>query len=69
MRCTPMECRSCKEFDIHEDPRRFIRVMTSYNFMSNKELGMDTYVNVDEIGKYIIKGEDRTEREKIISRR
>jgi hypothetical protein len=40
--------------------------MTSYNFMSNKELGMDTYVNVDEIGKYIMfKGEDRTERERL----
>ena len=57
---------SCKEFDIHKDPHRFIRVMAGYTFMSNKELGMDTYVKVDNIGKYIMfKGEDRTKREKL----
>jgi hypothetical protein len=57
---------SCKEFDIHKDPHRFIRVMAGYTFMSNKELGMDTYVKVDKIGKYIMfKGEDKTERERL----
>jgi hypothetical protein len=57
---------SCKEFDIHKDPHRFIRVMAAYTFMNNKELGMDTYIKMDKIGKYIMfKGEDQTKRERL----
>ena len=57
---------SCKEFGVHKDPHRFIRVMVGYTFMNNKELGMDTYIKVDKIGKYIMfKGEDRTKRERL----
>jgi hypothetical protein len=40
--------------------------MAGYTFMSDEELGMDTYIKVDKIGKYIMfKGEDRPERERL----
>jgi hypothetical protein len=57
---------SCQEFDIHEDPRRFIRVMASYTMMSDEELGMDTYIQEDDDGKYIMfKGEAWRRRERL----
>jgi len=57
---------SCEKFDIHKDPKRFIQVMAGYALMSDKELGMNTYIKEDKIGKYIMfKGEDETKEEKL----
>ena len=57
---------SCEKFDIHKDPNRFIRVMAGYTLMSDKELGMNTYIKKDKISKHIIfKGEDKTKEEKL----
>ena len=50
---------SCEKFDIHKDPKRFIRVMAGYALMSDEELGINTYIKEDKDGKYIMfKGED-----------
>ena len=57
---------SCEKLDIHKDPRRFIRVMAGYTMMSDEELGMNTYIKEDRIGKYIMfKGEDKAKEEKL----
>ena len=55
-----------EKFDIHKDPRRFIKVMAGYSMMSDEELGINTYIKQDEIGKHIVfKGDDETEEEKL----
>ena len=57
---------SCEKFDIHKDPKRFIRVMAGYTLMSDEELGMNTYIKEDKDGKYIMyKGEDETKETKL----
>ena len=57
---------SCEKFDIHINPQRFIRVMAGYTMMSDEELGMNTYIKEDRIGKYIMfKGEDKAKEEKL----
>ena len=57
---------SCKKFDIHESPNRFIRVIAGYTLMSDDELGMNTYIKEDKAGKYIMfKGEDNAKEGKL----
>jgi hypothetical protein len=57
---------SCEKFDIHKDPKRFIRVMAGYTSMSDEELGMNAYIKKDKDGKYIMfKGEDEPEKTKL----
>ncbi len=40
-----------EKFDIYKDPNRFIRVMTDYVLMSDKELNMNIYIKEDRVGK------------------
>lgn len=55
---------SCEKFNIHQDPCRFIQIMASYSLMSDEELGVNTQVKEDEMGKYILfKGDSKTEEE------
>jgi hypothetical protein len=57
---------SGEKFDIYKDPRRFIRLVAGYTLMSDRELGMNTYIKEDEIGKHILfKGDDETKEEKL----
>jgi len=35
---------SSVEFDIHEEPEKLIRALVGYAFMSNEELGLDTFI-------------------------
>ena len=60
---------SCEKFDIHENPKRFIRVMAGYALMSDEELGINTYIKKDKDdkdGKYIMfKGDDETKETKL----
>jgi len=44
---------SSEQFDIHQDPHRFLTIMVGYTLMSDEELGLDTYIKTDKIGKYI----------------
>jgi hypothetical protein len=56
----------CEKFDIHKDPKRFIRVMAGYALMSDEELGINTYIKEDKDGKYIMfKGDDETKETKL----
>ncbi|KAH0562856.1 hypothetical protein GP486_002529 [Trichoglossum hirsutum] len=45
---------SCKQFDLHENPDRFIKVIAGYTMMSDEELGLNTYIKEDGHGKYIM---------------
>ena len=55
-----------EKFDIHEDPRRFIKIMAGYTMMSDEELGMNAFIKEDKIGKYIVfKGDDEAEEENL----
>ncbi len=45
---------SSEKFDIHEEPERFITVITGYGFMTDAELGLNTFIKRDGTGKYII---------------
>lgn len=49
-----------ESFDIHEDPRQFVKIMFGYTRMSDEELGVNTHIEEDKIGKYIVlKKKDR----------
>jgi hypothetical protein len=55
---------SCEKFSIHLDPRRFIKIVASYSLMSDQELGVNTRIKEDKMGKYILfKGDGRQEEE------
>ena len=57
---------AAKNFDIHKDPDRFIRVMAGYALMSDKELGINTYIKKDNDGKYVMfKGEEEIRETKL----
>jgi hypothetical protein len=36
---------SSGEFDIHEEPEKFILSLAGYAFMSDQELGLDTFID------------------------
>lgn len=56
----------CERFDAHEDPDRFIKVIVGYTMMSDAELGLDTFIEKDEIGRWIMfKEEGKTKEDKI----
>ncbi|KAF2454800.1 FunK1 protein kinase [Lineolata rhizophorae] len=42
-----------KRFDIHDEPERFIQVITGYLMMNDEELGLDTFVQEDPAGRFI----------------
>ncbi|KAI9775541.1 MAG: hypothetical protein M1816_005896 [Peltula sp. TS41687] len=47
------------KIDVHKDPNQFIRVIASYALMSDNELGFNTYIKEDKVGKYILfRGDD-----------
>ncbi|KAG9229469.1 hypothetical protein BJ875DRAFT_537697 [Amylocarpus encephaloides] len=41
-------------FDIHKELKRFVKVLAGYMMMSNTELGLNTFIKRDRIGKCII---------------
>jgi hypothetical protein len=43
-----------EKFDIHKEPERFVKVLTGYAMMSNAELGLNTFIERDGNGKYIV---------------
>ncbi|QSZ29959.1 hypothetical protein DSL72_004477 [Monilinia vaccinii-corymbosi] len=45
---------SSEKFDIHQEPERFVRIISGYALMSDSELGLNTFIKCDEIGRYII---------------
>ena len=57
---------SGEKFDIHKDPRRFVRLMAGYALMTDKELGINTYIKKDKDGIYIMfKGDDEPQETKL----
>jgi hypothetical protein len=55
-----------ESLDIHKEPDRFVSMMNSFLTLNDEELGMDTFIQHDVLGKYILlnKGKD-TEEERI----
>ncbi|KAI9863684.1 MAG: hypothetical protein M1813_003707 [Trichoglossum hirsutum] len=45
---------SCERFDLHASPDRFIKVIVGYTMMSDEELGLNTYIEDNKYGKYIM---------------
>ena len=53
-------------FDIHEEPEQFIRAIAGYAMMSDEELGLDTFVELDRGDLFITITEDANGQEKRI---
>ena len=57
---------SCERFDAHKDLDRFIKVILAYAMMSDEELGLDMFIQEDDICKWImIKGEGQAKEERL----
>ena len=54
---------SSGEFDIHEEPEKFIRAIAGYAMMDDEELGLDTYTELDDTGRFITISRDATGKE------
>ena len=54
---------SSGEFDIHKEPEKFIRAIAGYAMMDNEELGLDTFTELDDKGRFITISEDATGKE------
>ena len=54
---------SSGEFDIHEEPEKFIRALAGYAMMDDEELGLDTFTEQDDIGRFITISKDATGKE------
>ena len=44
---------SSGEFDIHEEPEKFIRAIAGYAMMDDEELGLDTFTKLNDNGRLI----------------
>lgn len=51
---------SSGEFDIHEEPEKFIRAIAGYAMMDDEELGLDTFIKLDDTGRIITISTDAT---------
>lgn len=47
-------------FDIHDEPERFIQVVTGYTMMNDEELGLDTFTERDVDGCFVALEQDST---------
>jgi hypothetical protein len=45
---------SSKNFDIHKEPERFVKVIAGYVLMTDAELGLNTFIKHDGNNKYIL---------------
>lgn len=54
---------SSGEFDIHEEPEKFIRAIAGYAMMDAKELGLDILTELDSKGRFITISKDATGKE------
>ena len=54
---------SSGEFDIHEEPEKFIRAIAGYAMMDDEELGLDTFIKRDDTGRIITISTDATGKE------
>ena len=55
---------SSGEFDINENPEKFIRAIAGYAMMDDEELGLDTFTELDDKGRFITISKDATGKEK-----
>ena len=54
---------SSGEFDIHEEPEKFIRALAGYAMMDDEELGLDTFTDLNDKGRLITITTDATGKE------
>lgn len=54
---------SSGEFDIHEEPEKFIRAIAGYAMMNNEELGLGTFTELNDTGRFITISRDATGKE------
>ena len=55
---------SSGEFNIHEQPEKFIQAITEYALMDDEELGLDTFTELHNEGRFITISTDATGKEK-----
>ncbi|KAL2044998.1 hypothetical protein N7G274_002773 [Stereocaulon virgatum] len=55
---------SSGEFNIHEEPDKFIQAITGYALMDDEELGLDTFTEIHNEGRFITISTDATGKEK-----
>ena len=55
---------SSGEFDIHEEPERFVRAITGYAMMSDKELGLDAFLQQKDGGLFVSVTDDTSGKKK-----
>jgi len=53
---------SPSSFNIHDEPERFIRVITGYLMMDDEELGLDIFTERDVNGRFVTLEQDGTEK-------
>lgn len=51
---------SSTNFDIHEEPKRFVRTIAAYMMMSDEELGLDTFIERDGDDRFVSPVENTT---------
>ncbi|KAL8978915.1 MAG: hypothetical protein Q9177_006274, partial [Variospora cf. flavescens] len=51
---------SSGEFDIHKEPEKFIRAIAGYAMMDDEELGLDTFTELDNKGRFVTISKDET---------
>ena len=44
---------SSSEFDIYKEPEKLIKAITGYTSISNVELGLNTYIELKDIDRFI----------------
>ena len=54
---------SSGEFNIHEEPEKFIQAITGYALMDDEELGLDTFTEMHNEGRFITISNDAAEKE------
>ena len=54
---------SSEEFDINEEPEKFIRAIVGYAMMDDEELGLDTFTELNDKDRFITISKDATGKE------
>ena len=55
---------SSGEFDIHDEPEKFIRAIVGYAMMNDEDLGLDTFAELNDKSRFITISTGTTEKEK-----
>ncbi len=54
---------SSRESDIHEEPEKFIRAIAGYAIIDDEALGLDTFTELDDTGRFFTISKDAMAKE------